>query len=54
MPSPGKVTGFKYPGGPGVRLDSHLYQDYTIPMYYDSLIAKLVVHDENRDARFYA
>jgi acetyl-CoA carboxylase biotin carboxylase subunit len=50
MPSPGKVTGFKYPGGPGVRLDSHLYQDYTIPMYYDSLIAKLVVHDENRDA----
>ena len=48
MPSPGKVTKFIHPGGPGVRLDSHLYQGYTIPMHYDSLIAKLIVHAEDR------
>jgi len=48
MPSPGRVTKFIYPGGPGVRLDSHLYEGYTIPSCYDSLIAKLIVHAENR------
>jgi len=48
MPSPGKVTKCVYPGGPGVRLDSHLYEGYTIPSCYDSLIAKLIVHAENR------
>ena len=50
MPSPGKVTKFIHPGGPGVRLDSHLYQGYTIPMHYDSLIAKLIVHAEDRES----
>jgi acetyl-CoA carboxylase biotin carboxylase subunit len=48
MPSPGKVTKLVNPGGPGVRLDSHLYEGYTIPSCYDSLIAKLVVHAKNR------
>ncbi len=48
MPSPGKVTKFIHPGGPGVRLDSHLYEGYTIPSCYDSLVAKLIVHAENR------
>jgi acetyl-CoA carboxylase biotin carboxylase subunit len=48
MPSPGKVTEYNPPGGPGVRVDSHLYKGYTIPPYYDSLIAKLIVHAEDR------
>ena len=48
MPSPGKVTEYHSPGGPGVRVDSHLYKGYTIPPYYDSLIAKLIVHAEDR------
>jgi acetyl-CoA carboxylase biotin carboxylase subunit len=47
-PSPGKVTRYHPPGGPGVRVDSHLYDGYVIPTYYDSLIAKLVVHAEDR------
>jgi len=47
-PSPGKVTEFIYPGGPGVRLDTHLYKGYTVPSHYDSLIAKLIVHAEDR------
>lgn len=48
MPSPGKVTFYYSPGGPGVRVDSHLYNGYSIPPYYDSLIAKLIVHAEDR------
>jgi acetyl-CoA carboxylase biotin carboxylase subunit len=47
-PSPGKITRYHPPGGPGVRVDSHLYDGYVIPTYYDSLIAKLVVHAEDR------
>lgn len=46
--SPGKITEYHPPGGPGVRVDSHLYKGYTIPPYYDSLIAKLIVHAEER------
>jgi acetyl-CoA carboxylase biotin carboxylase subunit len=49
QPSPGKVTTFHPPGGPGVRLDSHVYAGYTVPPYYDSLLAKLVVWDSGRD-----
>jgi acetyl-CoA carboxylase biotin carboxylase subunit len=49
MPSPGKVTKYSPAGGPGVRIDSHLYEGYTIPPYYDSLIAKLIVHAETRE-----
>jgi acetyl-CoA carboxylase biotin carboxylase subunit len=48
MPTPGKVTNFHAPGGPGVRMDSFLYSGYAIPPYYDSLIAKLVVHGDDR------
>jgi acetyl-CoA carboxylase biotin carboxylase subunit len=43
MPSPGKITQLILPGGPGVRVDTHIYQGYTIPSYYDSLMAKLIV-----------
>ncbi len=49
MPSPGKVTEWHAPGGPGVRVDSHLYAGYSVPPYYDSLIGKLIVWGEDRD-----
>lgn len=48
MPSPGTVTGLVLPGGFGVRVDTHLYCNYTIPTFYDSLIAKLLVKGKNR------
>ncbi|MEO0199357.1 MAG: ATP-grasp domain-containing protein, partial [candidate division WOR-3 bacterium] len=48
-PSPGTVKTLHLPGGPGVRVDTHIYQGYTIPPHYDSLIAKLIVYDKNRD-----
>jgi acetyl-CoA carboxylase biotin carboxylase subunit len=47
-PSPGKITALHFPGGPGVRVDSHIYEGYAIPPYYDSLIAKLISIGENR------
>lgn len=49
MPSPGTVTHFHAPGGPGVRVDSHLYGSYRVPPYYDSLIAKIITHGDTRD-----
>jgi len=48
MPSPGKIVEYNVPGGPGVRVDSAVYCNYTVPPYYDSLLAKLIVHAENR------
>jgi len=48
-PSPGTVRELLFPGGPGVRVDSHLYAGYRIPTHYDSLLAKLIVWSENRD-----
>ena len=48
MPSPGTISYFHPPGGLGVRVDSGVYQGYTIPPYYDSLIGKLIVHGQNR------
>jgi len=48
LPSPGKVTTFHPPGGPGIRVDSHLYDGYTVPPYYDSLIGKIISFGENR------
>ncbi len=48
MPSPGKIRGLNLPGGPGVRVDSHVYCGYEVPHYYDSLLAKLIVHAESR------
>ncbi|MEO0819317.1 MAG: acetyl-CoA carboxylase biotin carboxylase subunit [Pseudomonadota bacterium] len=49
-PCPGLVTAFHAPGGLGVRMDSALYSGYRVPPYYDSLIAKLIVHGESREA----
>lgn len=49
LPSPGQVTHFHAPGGNGVRVDSHLYAGYTVPPYYDSLIAKLITYGEDRE-----
>ena len=49
MPCPGKVAQFHAPGGAGVRVDSHLYNGYSVPPYYDSLIAKVITYGENRD-----
>lgn len=48
-PSPGKITGFNIPGGPGVRVDTAVYPDYVVPPYYDSMIAKLIVHARTRE-----
>ena len=50
IPSPGKITAFHSPGGLGVRMDSAIYQGYAIPPFYDSLIGKLIIHAENREA----
>lgn len=49
VPSPGKIDQCHFSGGNGVRVDSHVYAGYFIPPYYDSMIAKLIVHSENRD-----
>jgi acetyl-CoA carboxylase biotin carboxylase subunit len=47
-PSPGLITHLALPGGPGVRVDTHIYSGYSVPPYYDSLIAKLLVHGKDR------
>jgi acetyl-CoA carboxylase biotin carboxylase subunit len=47
-PSPGPLKTFHLPGGPGTRVDTHGYEDYVIPPWYDSLVAKLIVHDRSR------
>jgi len=49
IPCPGKILDFHVPGGLGVRVDTHIYQDYAIPPYYDSMIAKLICYGKNRD-----
>jgi len=49
MPSPGKLTGLNLPGGPGVRVDTHVYPNYEISPYYDSMIAKIITHGKNRN-----
>jgi acetyl-CoA carboxylase biotin carboxylase subunit len=49
VPSPGKITAFNIPGGPGVRVDTAVYPGYTVPPYYDSMIAKLIVHARTRE-----
>ena len=50
MPSPGKIVQLHFPGGPGVRVDTHLYDGYTVPPYYDSMIGKLITHGEDRES----
>ncbi|WP_323018542.1 acetyl-CoA carboxylase biotin carboxylase subunit [Castellaniella sp.] len=47
-PSPGKVTNWHVPGGPGVRMDSHVFTGYTVPPYYDSMVAKLITYGDDR------
>ncbi len=50
MPSPGLITQFHAPGGPGVRMDTHLYDDYRVPPNYDSMIGKLITYGADRDS----
>ncbi len=50
MPSPGAVTQFHCPGGPGIRVDSHLYNGYTVPPHYDSMIGKIIAYGDSRAA----
>src|SRR5260370_34925784 len=49
QPSPGQITAYHPPGGPGVRVDTHIYAGYTVPPYYDSLLAKVIVHGNSRE-----
>ena len=49
MPNPGTVTQFHAPGGPGIRVDTHLYDGYVVPPNYDSMIGKLIVHKPTRE-----
>ena len=49
MPSPGTIEHYHPPGGPGVRVDTHVYQGYKVPPHYDSMIGKLIVHGDDRN-----
>ena len=49
MPSPGRITQYHQPGGPGIRIDSHVYNNYMVPPYYDSMIGKLIAHGDTRE-----
>jgi acetyl-CoA carboxylase biotin carboxylase subunit len=49
MPCPGLIRAFHPPGGPGVRVDSHIYEGYKVPSNYDSMIGKLIVHGATRE-----
>ena len=49
MPCPGRVFYYHAPGGPGVRVDTHVYSDYRVPPYYDSLLAKIITHGKDRE-----
>jgi len=49
MPSPGKIKAYHAPGGPGIRVDSHIYAGYSVPQHYDSMIGKLIAYGESRD-----
>jgi acetyl-CoA carboxylase biotin carboxylase subunit len=48
FPSPGKVTHYLPPGGPGIRVDSHIFGGYVVPSYYDSLLGKLIAYGDTR------
>lgn len=49
LPSPGKISDLHLPGGPGIRIDTHVYPGYVIPPFYDSLLAKVIAHGRDRD-----
>ena len=50
MPSPGKILAYHAPGGPGIRMETHIYAGYSVPPHYDSMIGKVIAHGETRDA----
>jgi len=50
MPSPGTISKYHAPGGPGVRLDTHIYNGYRVPPYYDSMIGKLITYGNTRES----
>jgi acetyl-CoA carboxylase biotin carboxylase subunit len=50
VPSPGRIEEFHAPGGPGIRMETHIYSGYLVPPYYDSMIGKLIAHGENRNS----
>ncbi len=52
VPSPGRITMWHAPGGPGVRVDSHVYANYVVPSNYDSMIGKIIVHGDTREQAF--
>jgi len=49
VPSPGRITSYHAPGGPGIRVDSHVYQNYFVPPYYDSMVGKVIAFGDTRD-----
>ena len=49
VPSPGRITSYHAPGGPGIRVDSHVYQNYVVPPYYDSMVGKVIAYGDTRD-----
>ena len=49
VPFPGRITFYHPPGGPGIRVDSHVYQGYTVPQHYDSMVAKVIAYGDSRD-----
>lgn len=49
VPSPGRITVYHVPGGPGIRVDSHVYQNYVVPQYYDSMVGKLIAYGATRE-----
>jgi acetyl-CoA carboxylase biotin carboxylase subunit len=49
VPSPGRITNWHTPGGPGVRIDSHAFNGYFVPPYYDSMIAKVITYGDTRE-----
>lgn len=53
MPCPGTINQFHMPGGPGIRCDTHIYNSYVVPPYYDSMIGKLIAHGDDRHSAIY-
>ncbi len=49
VPSPGRITSYHAPGGPGIRVDSHVYQNYFVPPYYDSMVGKVIAYGDTRE-----
>jgi acetyl-CoA carboxylase biotin carboxylase subunit len=49
VPSPGRITAYHPPGGPGIRIDTHIYDGYVVPPYYDSMVAKLIAYGDTRE-----